>query len=119
MKKLTLVILVMSAFCFTGCATILKGKTQKINVTTSNNKSASFAIKDRTYQVPGIIDINRTKDDLFIKAAGECEGQAFASSKVEPAFWVNILSGGALGSTTDYSTDAMWRYDDNVEIKCK
>jgi len=118
-KVIPVVILVISVLSFTGCATILSGKTTKVNVTTSNNKPATLTIKNRTYQAPGIIDLDKVKEDLFIKASGECEGQAFSTKKIETTFWVNILSGGSFGSTTDYSTDAMWKYDDNIEIKCK
>ena len=119
MKKLIPVMLLFCTFSFAGCATILSGKTTKINVTTSNNKSATLDIRGRTYQIPAIIDIDKTKEDLIIKASGECVGQAFSSKKIETTFWVNILSGGAFGSTTDYASDSMWKYDDNIEIKCK
>jgi len=42
-----------------------------------------------------------------------------AEKSVDPKFFVNILSGGSFGSTTDYSTEKMWKYNENVVISCK
>ncbi len=119
MKRLIPLILVIVILNFMGCASILTDRTTKVNVTTSNGKPATVTTKGTTYQVPALIEIPKSKDDLILKATGECEGQAYSSSKIEPTFWVNILSGGAFGSSTDYGTDKMWRYEDNMEIKCK
>jgi len=119
MNKVLCVALAIVFLSLTGCATILTDKTTKVNVTTSNGKAATVNIKGTNYQVPGIINIPKSKDDLVLKTSGECEGQAFSASKIEPTFWINIISGGAFGSTTDLASDKMWKYDDNMDIKCK
>jgi len=38
---------------------------------------------------------------------------------VDPKFFVNVLSGGPFGSSTDYGTEKMWKYAENVTIACK
>lgn len=52
-------------------------------------------------------------------AQSNCQRQAVMKKEIEGAFWVNILSGGVWGSTTDYATDKMWTYDDSVVIICQ
>ena len=52
-------------------------------------------------------------------AQSNCQRQTVMKKEIEGAFWVNILSGGVWGSTTDYATDKMWTYDDSVVITCQ
>ncbi|MDA8171558.1 MAG: hypothetical protein M0Z48_06995 [Nitrospiraceae bacterium] len=94
-----------------GCATILSGKTQKINVTTANGNQETALVDGKTYTVPSIIDVDRQDKDIVI-ANEKCPNrQALLTKSVNPTFWVNILSGGAFGSTTDYASHDMWQYD--------
>jgi len=104
----------------TGCASILNEKTQKINVTTSNNTKTGIRINGLEYKVPDIISVNRSKEDIIMKVDNpDCTQQYLVKSKVDNKFWINILSGGTFGSSTDYGTDKMWAYQDEVELKCK
>ena len=49
-----------------------------------------------------------------------CNKDILLKKEINPTFYVNILSGGAFGSTTDYSTDSMWQYDStNLNVDCK
>ena len=114
-------VLVMIAMLgLTGCATILNDDTQRINVTTSNNVKTDIQISGQTYQAPSIITLDRSKKDLVIKAKNpNCTQQYLLKSKVDNKFWLNILSGGTFGSTTDYASEEMWSYQDEVELKCK
>lgn len=118
MKKVLVLALLTAVVATSGCATILSGKTQKVNLTTSNGKSATVTMNGETHTAPGIVDIARKGVDATVNATGECQGQTLAAKTINPVFWVNILSGGAFGSTTDYSTDSMWQYQSNIEIKC-
>lgn len=67
---------------------------------------------------PSIVTVKRSKKDLIVRSKN-CNDQKLLASKVNPVFFVNILSGGAFGSTTDYATDAMWKYDDNINLNCQ
>ena len=118
MKKVFVLTILAGVLGITGCATILSGKTQKVNLTTSNGKSADVTINGESFKAPGIVDVSRKGVDAVVNATGECQGQTLAAKTVNPVFFVNILSGGAFGSTTDYANDSMWQYQSNIEIKC-
>lgn len=118
MSKNTLFIgsLIGASMLFSGCATILDGKTQKINL--DSKKEYKVDINGQEYTSPGIIELKRSDKDGILKIK-ECEKQMLLKKEVNPTFFVNLLSAGAFGSTTDYSTDAMWKYDqDNVKVSC-
>jgi len=119
MKKLAL-LLIVASLSISGCATIIKGKTQQVNIGTSNNEPITATIQGQSVKVPGVVTVNRTKENLTITTEAEnCTSTQVANSSVEPTFWVNILSGGAFGSTTDYGSESMWKYDDQITINCK
>lgn len=121
MKKL----IAISAFAaltmqITGCATIINDKTQRVNVTTSNGEKSELTIAGKTFEAPGIVDVKRSQDPLIIESkTDKCASKTVANSKVDPVFFVNILSGGAFGSTTDYASDKMWKYEDTIQVSCK
>jgi len=102
-----------------GCATILSGSTQKINVSTPDGKKYTADIDGHKYNVPAVIDLTREDKDKFL-TLDECPDQKILLHKeVNPVFWVNILSGGVFGSTTDYASHDMWKYEpENVSVKC-
>lgn len=119
--KIALSTLAMAAALITtGCATILTDETQQINVGTTTGQKIDVTIDGQTFQAPGVITVKKSKEQnkyLMTNAEG-CAGQTVLNRSVEPTFFVNILSGGAFGSTTDYATDKMWKYDDSVTISC-
>lgn len=102
-----------------GCATILSGNTQKINVTTETGKKYTALINGQKYTVPSVIELTRENKDKVL-ALEECpDQQVLLHKEINPVFFVNILSGGVLGSTTDYASSSMWKYEpENVNVKC-
>ena len=118
-ETLLLGITVGAIVMFSGCATILSGKTQKISIN-SNPSGIKVQVDDQTLTTPAAFVVKRENKDKIIKVnEGQCKKIITLNKKVNPVFFVNILSGGVFGSTTDYSTDAMWKYDDNVNIDCR
>ncbi len=117
MKSLLfLVVLVFLA----SCATMLNDSQQKINVVSSNNTPIKGTIDGVPFAGPGIVAVNRSKTDRIIVVDGEtCSKQTLLASQVDTVFWINIFSAGTFGSSTDYSTEKMWRYQDTVVIPCK
>jgi len=116
-KSLLVATAVVGSVLFSGCATILDGTIQQINVT--SNKHVDIEIDGKPYTVPGVISLKKENKDLILKVDDDkCKQTILLHKKVSPTFFVNILSGGVFGSTTDYSTGAMWKYDDNVNIVC-
>jgi len=115
-KSLLIAIPLASAIMFSGCATILSGKKQNISIT-SNPSKKEVTIGAQTVTTPTILSVDRSDNDLIVRS-NDCEGQQIVASEINPVFFVNILSGGAFGSTTDYASGAMWKYDENVNLNC-
>ncbi len=120
-KNLLVGMVLLISLSLSGCATILSGKTQKINISPVGKQDVKFEIDGQTYTAPTIITVNReNKDKVLHILDPECsQKKVLLNKKINPVFFVNILSGGAFGSTTDYASDAMWEYDSNVNIECK
>jgi hypothetical protein len=106
-------------FAVSGCASILNEDTQAVNIVSTNGKPIQGKVDGRPFKGPGIVQLQRKKADkiITVETAG-CTEETVATKKVSSTFWVNILSGGAFGSTTDYSTEKMWEYDDTIVINC-
>ena len=122
MKKSLLVSVSLGAmFMFSGCATILSGTTEKISVN-SNPSEVTFKLDNKEYTTPSIITVKRENENKIITVNdAKCKKTVLLNKKINPVFFVNILSGpGAISaSTTDYASGAMWKYDSDVNINCK
>lgn len=120
MKTLFTSMLLMAVVFLSGCASILNDKTQPINVASSTGSDIEGTVNGMPFKAPGIIFVIRDKKDLLFETETEgCTKQTVVPKEISGMFWVNILSGGTTGSTTDYSTDKMWKYSDTVIINCK
>ncbi len=116
-KALMLTSIIGFGILFSGCATILDGKTQNINLSSSTEKTVE--INGQNFRAPGVITLQRDDKDAILKVEG-CENDVLLTKSVNPTFFVNILSGGVFGSTTDYASKSMWKYDQkNVDVDCK
>ncbi len=121
MKKI-IAVLVTTTF-LSSCASIIKGKNQTINITTSNGKNIQATVFSKNgmldTELPRVISVARDSQDITIRVKGDkchTETVSVAQSRIEPWFWGNLLTGGILGSSTDYGTGAMWKYDNNVNV---
>jgi hypothetical protein len=104
----------------TGCASILNEKTQNVNIVTSTGRKTEVMVDGMPFQAPGVATFKRTKGDKIITTKDpKCNQSTVAPSTVDNVFFINILSGGVFGSTTDYGTEKMWKYQDTVIISCK
>ena len=103
-----------------GCASIINEKTQSVNLVTSNGRKAEVSIDGVPFQAPGVATFKRAKADKMITTKDpKCNQTTIAPSTVDNVFFINIISGGVFGSTTDYSTEKMWKYQDTVTISCR
>lgn len=118
MKKLAMIAFV--ALGLTGCASIINEKTQNVNVTTSNGAKIAGKVNGQDFTAPGVVPLVReNKSKVFETSAEGCVPQTYVEKTVDPIFFVNILSGGPYGSTTDYASEKMWKYSENIVINCK
>lgn len=116
MKNKIILSIAVSSLFLTGCATILTDEKYDINV--RSDKEVAVEVDGNTFKAPGIVTVkkeNRNKKLTVIEDG--CKQEIVLNKQIETTFWVNILSGGVFGSSTDYGSDQMWKYDD-VEISC-
>lgn len=111
---------IAASFAITGCASILNEKTQAVNVSASNGKEIAGTVDGVAFKGPGIVNLTReNKNKIFMVTTEGCAKETVAEKGVDGKFFINILTGGTLGSSTDYSTEKMWRYSENVVVSCK
>ena len=112
--------MILVGVALSGCASIINDKTQQVNVTSSTGSDITGTVNGVPFKAPGIVELVReNKNQIFLTKTEGCAKETVAEKSIAPAFWVNILSAGSFGSSTDYSTDKMWKYSDNVVISCK
>jgi hypothetical protein len=119
MKKLIIGVVAGSLVMLSGCATILNDEDQSMNVRTSNNTEVSALVGGQQATTPASIKVKRAKDALIISTTNDkCTASTAVDSSVDSVFFINLLSGGVFGSTTDYSSEEMWEYESDVVINC-
>lgn len=112
-------VMLFAVFATSGCATILNDDTQKINIGSSNAKEFKGTIDGMPFTGPGIVAVKRTKADKIVMIeTPSCTKQMVLASEVDTKFFINVLSGGTFGSSTDYATEKMWKYQESVIIPC-
>lgn len=117
--RLSAVALVTLAM-LSGCASIVNEKNQKINVSASNGQQIKGSIDGVPFKGPGVVEVARANVDKTVVIDNEeCAKSMPLNKSVDPMFFGNVLIGGLLGSTTDASTQKMWKYQDKVVISCK
>lgn len=117
MKKALLVALPL--IFATGCATILNEDMQKINVSSTHDEIRG-TIDGVPFKGPGVVSVKRSRSDKTIMIeTPSCQREVVLQSSVDPKFFINILSGGVFGSTTDFVSERMWKYQDQVVVPCK
>lgn len=121
MQKLAFQILLLASLVsLSACATIMNDKTQKINVTTSTGREIEGTVDGMPFKAPSILEVTRHKQDkIFVTNDPKCNQSTIAPKSIDSVFWVNIITGGVFGSTTDYASEEMWKYQDTVTITCK
>lgn len=103
--------LLSTAAVTSSCATIVGGTSQTVSID-ANVKGAEVVVNGAMVgQTPFAGTIKRGKStSVTIKKAGYRPKTIILNTEVEPIFWGNIIVGGVLGSTTDLSTEAMYKY---------
>jgi len=118
--KLVYVSAIALTVALSGCASILNDKTQAINVSSSTGSDIQGTVNGMPFKAPGVVAVTReNKNKLFVTETEGCTKETIAEKSVDPKFFINILSGGSFGSSTDYASDKMWKYNESVVIACK
>jgi hypothetical protein len=103
-----------------GCATILNDDTQPINVTASGNKEVTGTLDGQEFKTPAVVNVTRENKTKVVAVSTEgCAKETSLQPSVDSKFFINILSGGLFGSSTDLGSGEMWRYSESVVIQCQ
>ena len=103
------------AMVSSGCATILDGSSQPVNIDSSPHGARIYVNGVEVGTTPLSMLMKRSKSTMILAKKNGYEDQQLAlQTKINNTFWVNILTGGPLGSTTDYASDAMIEYSPNM-----
>ncbi len=99
-----------------GCATIISGTSQIITVNANVQGAEVHLITESGTELLGTTPLSRRvkrgqEGTLRISAEGYLPYESALNKKINTVFFVNILSGGTFGSTTDYTTGAMYAYE--------
>lgn len=107
-----------------GCATVVKGGTQSISVSTSPEPGATCVLTspsgvNLTLVTPNAVTIERSKHDISVTCNKEGFEQAVAivSSKFNGVTLGNILIGGVIGVGIDAASGAMNDYPSSVNVQ--
>jgi hypothetical protein len=131
MRLLKLYLIPLVMLIGNGCASVIEGNDQTINVsvagceeykgvtcTVTNDEGSSLLTP------PASVSVEKDKDSLTVmcsSADGLARGQSAHESSYEAWNAGNILIGGIIGIGVDAATGAMWKYPDAIVVpmKCK
>ncbi len=98
------------AFAAVGCASIIKGTTQTVTISSNVDGAEILMDGQRIGTTPYAGPAPRNKSAIVVQKAGYQSATVALSKTLEPVFWGNIISGGTLGSITDFATGAAYAY---------
>ncbi len=93
-----------------GCATIVKGTTQTITITSNVNGADVYLDGQKIGTTPYTGPVPKNKGTLTVQKPGYDNATVSMSTSIEPMFWGNIITGGTLGSITDFASGAAYQY---------
>lgn len=95
---------------FSGCATIATGTKQLVTIN-CNVKGATVKLDGRVVgQTPFIGEIRKNGKIITVEKTGYQPHKIAMSTTIEGMFWGNIITGGTLGSLTDFASGAAYKY---------
>lgn len=113
-NKSLIAFLIVSAAALSSCATIMDGDSQTVTFNSNPTGVEIFLDGKRLGATPLTVQIKRERNKMFVaKKEGYDEQQMVLSTQLNSWFWGNFITGGVLGSTTDYSSGAAYEYSPN------
>lgn len=109
-KVLRLGTVVLIGLVSAGCASILKGSSQTISIS-SNVEGAVLSLDGvEIGKTPFTGIVPKNKSTLTLRLDGYRTETVTLAKSLEPMFWGNIIIGGTIGSLTDFATGAAYQY---------
>jgi hypothetical protein len=111
------------ALLVSACATITKGTTQAISITTPGVVDAtctltSSAVGTKVVQTPATITVEKGRESIVVRCTKQCytDGNGVIASDFEPMVAGNIILGGAIGLGVDAVSGAMNKYTPEAQV---
>jgi hypothetical protein len=109
MKRAIFVVLALTAVV-AGCASITKGSHQMISISSNVDGADLYLDGMKIGTTPFTGEVPKNKKALTVEKAGYRTETIVLSKSLEGMFWGNIITGGTLGSLTDFATGAAYAY---------
>lgn len=112
MKRMTLAVIALlglSAFVL-GCATITKGTSQQISITSNIDGATLYLDGSVIGTTPYYGEVPKNKKELKVEKEGYRTETIVLSKTLEGMFWGNIILGGTIGSITDFASGGAYAY---------
>jgi hypothetical protein len=118
----SVVAVVLLGTALTGCASIIKGSSQQIAISTPPAAGATCTLKNArgewTVTTPAAVTVKRSKKDVEIACTKD--GFQDASAVIPSGFeeWTlgNVLAGGVIGFGVDAGTGSINKYPSTFEV---
>jgi len=111
------------ALLLSACATITRGTTQTVSVTTPGVPDAtctltSSAVGTKVVRTPATITLEKGRESVAVHCTKECytDGTGVIASDFEPMVAGNIVLGGAIGLGVDAASGAMNKYAPEAQV---
>jgi len=112
MKSAQSVVVLLLGLTLAGCATLISGSTQPLTVNANVDGAEVFLNDQLLGTTPLTVKVKRGQEGVLrVRAEGYQPYQIALNKDINTVFFVNLLSGGTFGSSTDYSTGAMYKYE--------
>jgi len=129
LKNTAALVLLLSMFCFAGCATIVSGTNQKIDIS-SEPEGADFKVEQLTVNGPILLEEGKTpstiklhRKDFYFLVTLTKSGYETAEIPIEvndmgnPMVMGNLIFGGMIGILIDAGSGAQWSLEpDEVKV---
>lgn len=114
LKATSFIVLGLSLFSLTGCATVVNGKHQALTVS-SNPPGAEFAVDGLTGVTPGTVQVDRARPNhtVSISKPGYQPTEVTIGRKLSPWLTGNVLVGGLIGLVADFSSGGAYALQSN------
>ena len=113
------------ALLLSGCATVMEGSDQNINIQTLNCDDAVVTCMvsnddtAATVRPPGSVNVEKSSKPITVECANKDKsvtGRVLVDSGYETMGLGNLLAGGIIGVGVDAATGAMWEYPSSVIV---
>jgi hypothetical protein len=115
-------LLALTATLLSGCATVIKGSSQNIVVTTPPVSGANCVLtsKEGSWVVtsPGTVHVEKSKEDVLVKCTKPGYQDAAATIPSDFQGWTigNVILGGLIGVGVDAATGALNEYPHSFAV---